>query len=128
MGCCWSHRGQPQPSLDSQIMYYGCYKSVFSQKLYFRWMKTAGSSGKILLSFTSLVFLFLLITTSEFAHSPFLRSALISLPLCLYACNCPTLFLIEVIFVIVVGQHFIFSVDISYFHDPVQYFSFVSCR
>lgn len=66
---------------------------------------------------------------SELVHSPFLRSILISLPICVQRIVCLQLFLIEAIFLIVDGQNIlIFNEDIIYVCNAVGSFLFGLCR
>lgn len=82
---------------------------VFSQQLYLGWMKTLLFHLPHLFSPSSFH------SPSELVHSPFLRSILISLPICVQRIVCLELFLIEAIFLIVDGQNIlIFNEDIIY--------------
>lgn len=102
-------------------MYYECYKSVFSQQLYFGWTKTLLFHLPHLFSPSSFH------SPSELVHSPFLRSILIILPTCVQRIVC--LFLIEAIFLIVDGQNIlIFNEDIIYVCNAVGSFLFGLCR
>lgn len=129
-------------------VFYGCYKSVFSQLLYFR-EKWAGSSQNFFIYLTCFFSLVQhLIRRSFFWNAswafpyrfrnPAFHFALQSetLPAALsrpsrevHACNCPALICKKLFFLIIVdGKSIIFDMDISYIHNAVSSSLFTLCR